>query len=73
RTAVSAPASLLRSTAAGALLSLGIELLQTGVPGRVADIDSLLLNTTGVALTHLAVVPAGRAWLRRRSEAGWSA
>ncbi|MFK0114678.1 VanZ family protein [Streptomyces sp. NPDC090994] len=70
RTVVSAPASLLRSTAAGALLSLGIELLQTGVPGRVADIDSLLLNTAGVALAHLAVVPAGRAWLRRRSEAG---
>ncbi|GGS25101.1 VanZ family protein [Streptomyces daghestanicus] len=70
RTVVSAPASLLRCTAAGALLSLGIELLQTGVPGRVADIDSLLLNTLGVALAHLAVVPAGRAWLRRRAGAG---
>ncbi|MGP2440907.1 VanZ family protein [Streptomyces sp. JW3] len=68
RITVSPLASLLRSTAAGALLSLGIELLQTGVPGQVADIDSLLMNTVGVALAHLAVVPAGRAWLRRRSE-----
>ena len=36
----------------GALLSLGIELLQTGVPGQVVDVDSLLLNTVGVALAH---------------------
>ncbi|MEU1893342.1 VanZ family protein [Streptomyces pristinaespiralis] len=66
RLAVSPWASLARTIAAGALLSLGIELLQTGVPGQVVDIDSLLLNTTGVALAHLAVVPAGRARLRRR-------
>jgi len=59
--------SLIRTTAAGALLSLAIELLQTGVPGQVVDIDSLLLNTTGVALAHLAVVPAARAHLRRRA------
>jgi VanZ like protein len=58
--------SLTRTVAAGALMSLGIELLQTGVPGQVVDIDSLLLNTVGVALTHLAVVPAARARLRRR-------
>ena len=36
------------------------------MPGRVVDVDSLLLNTAGVVLAHLAVVPAGRAWLRRR-------
>ncbi|MER6994450.1 VanZ family protein [Streptomyces sp. NPDC000410] len=58
--------SLTRTVAAGALLSLGIELLQTGVPGQVVDVDSLLLNTAGVALAHLAVVPVGRARLRRR-------
>ncbi|MFC9465515.1 VanZ family protein [Streptomyces coelicoflavus] len=63
---VSPLASLLRTTAAAALLSVGIELLQTGVPGQVVDIDSVLLNTVGVALAHLAVVPAGRARLRRR-------
>ncbi|MDQ0992694.1 VanZ family protein [Streptomyces sp. V3I7] len=63
---VSPLGSLIRTATAGALLSLGIALLQTGVPGRVVDIDSLLLNTTGVALAHVAVVPAGRSWLRRR-------
>ncbi|MER6349108.1 VanZ family protein [Streptomyces sp. NPDC001595] len=60
--------SLMRTAAAGALISLAIELLQTGVPGQVVDVDSLLLNTAGVALAHLAVVPAGRARLRRRVE-----
>ncbi len=68
RLAVSRLSSLIRTTAAGALLSVGIALLQTGVPGRVVDVDSLLLNTTGVLLAHAAVVPAGRAWLRRRGE-----
>lgn len=66
RLTVSPVASLLRTAAAGALLSLGIALLQTGVPGRVVDVDSLLLNTAGVVLAHLAVVPAARARLRRR-------
>ncbi|MFJ8143879.1 VanZ family protein [Streptomyces sp. NPDC096094] len=70
RLTVSPLASLLRTMAAAALLSLGIELLQTGVPGQVVDVDSLLLNTAGVALAHLALVPAGRARLRRRSERG---
>ncbi|WP_374991181.1 VanZ family protein [Streptomyces sp. LHD-70] len=58
--------SLTRTVTAGGLVSLGIELLQTGVPGQVVDIDSLLLNTLGVALAHVAVVPAARARLRRR-------
>ncbi|MFV0128134.1 VanZ family protein [Streptomyces sp. HMX112] len=61
-------ASLVRTAAAGALVSLGIELLQTAVPGRVVDVDALLLNTLGVALAHLAVVPAWRARLRRRDQ-----
>ncbi|MFC9505496.1 VanZ family protein [Streptomyces sp. NPDC057002] len=69
RLVVSPLASLLRTVAAGALLSLGIELLQTGVPGQVVDVDSLFLNTAGVGLAHLALVPAGRAWLRRRAAA----
>ncbi|MEV3860533.1 VanZ family protein [Streptomyces sp. NPDC050095] len=68
RLQVSVWGSLVRTVAAGALISLGIELLQTGVPGQVVDIDSLLLNTVGVALAHLAVVPALRARLRRRTE-----
>jgi glycopeptide antibiotics resistance protein len=70
RLQVSPLASLIRTVAAGALISLGIELLQTGVPGQVVDIDSLLMNTVGVALAHAAIVPAARAWLRRRGESG---
>ncbi|AKZ57769.1 Integral membrane protein [Streptomyces ambofaciens ATCC 23877] len=70
RLTVSPLASLLRTMAAAALLSLGIELLQTGVPGQVVDVDSLLLNTAGAACAHLALVPVGRARLRRRSEEG---
>jgi hypothetical protein len=58
--------SLLRTVTAGALISLAIELLQTSVPGQVSDVDSLLLNTVGVALLHVAVVPAARARLCRR-------
>ncbi|MFF4402368.1 VanZ family protein [Streptomyces sp. NPDC001480] len=68
RLAVSPLASLIRTATTGALISTGIALLQTGVPGRVVDVDSLLLNTTGVILAHLALVPAGRSWLRRRGE-----
>ncbi|KUL49019.1 MULTISPECIES: VanZ family protein [unclassified Streptomyces] len=68
RLVVSPWGSLVRTVAAAALLSLGIELLQTGVPGQVVDIDSLLLNTLGVAAVHLAVVPAARARLRHRAE-----
>ncbi|MEV8284527.1 VanZ family protein [Streptomyces niveus] len=62
---VSPLASLTRTMAAGAFISLGIELLQTGIPGQVVDVDSLLLNTVGVGIAHLLVVPAGRARLRR--------
>ncbi|MEU9354404.1 VanZ family protein [Streptomyces griseoloalbus] len=67
RPAVSRLGSLIRTTAATALVSLAVEMLQTAVPGRVVDVDSLLLNTVGAALTHAAVVPAGRSWLRRRA------
>jgi hypothetical protein len=68
RLQVSPLGSLVRTVTAAALLSLVIELVQTAVPGRVADIDALLLNPIGVAFAHLAVVPAARAWLRRRTE-----
>ncbi|AYG80876.1 hypothetical protein DWB77_03014 [Streptomyces hundungensis] len=65
---VSPLASLVRTVLSGALISLGITLMQTAVPGQVPDVDALLLNTAGVALAHLAVVPAGRRGLRRRNE-----
>ncbi|MET9501142.1 VanZ family protein [Streptomyces sp. NPDC006622] len=68
RLSASPLASLVRTVTAGALLSLAIALLQTGVPGRVVDIDSVLLNAAGVALAHCALVPAARAWLRHRGE-----
>ncbi|WP_335939285.1 VanZ family protein [Streptomyces sp. PTD5-9] len=66
RVTVSPWGSMARTVAAGALISLGILLLQTGVPGQRVDVDSLLLNTIGVALAHLLVVPMCRARLRRR-------
>ncbi|WP_372481924.1 VanZ family protein [Streptomyces fuscigenes] len=62
---VSVWASLSRTTGAAVLISLAIELLQTGVPGRVPDVDSLILHTLGVAAAHVVVVPYGRARLRR--------
>ncbi|MGY0492173.1 VanZ family protein [Streptomyces sp. WG-D5] len=68
RLSVSLWGSMVRTVAVTALISLGIELLQTGVPGQVVDVDSLLLNTVGAALAYLAVVPALRSWMRRRSE-----
>ncbi|MGW2654011.1 VanZ family protein [Streptomyces sp. NPDC001478] len=67
RPAAPAWSSLARTVAAGALISLAIELGQTGVPGQVVDVDSLLLNTVGVGLAHVLVVPAWRARLRRRA------
>ncbi|MFD7919205.1 VanZ family protein [Streptomyces sp. NPDC059740] len=68
RLVVSPAASLLRTVMAGALVSLAIAVVQTGVPGRVPDVDVVLLNTAGVALAHLLLVPSGRAWLRRREQ-----
>jgi glycopeptide antibiotics resistance protein len=63
---VSPLVSLTRTVFAGAMISLAIELLQSGVPGRVPDIDAVLLGSLGVALAHLAVVPGARRRLRRR-------
>ncbi|MEU7551256.1 VanZ family protein [Streptomyces sp. NPDC044571] len=57
--------SLGRTAAAGVLVSLSIEMMQSGVGGQVVDVDSVLLNTVGVVLAHVAVVPVLRARLRR--------
>lgn len=46
----------------GGVVSLGIEVLQTNVPGRTLDVDSLLLNTAGVALAHLLLAPPLKSW-----------
>lgn len=64
--AVSGLGSFARTVFAGLMVSLGLEFLQTGVPGQIFDVDALLLNTAGVALAYLAVVPAVRHRLRRR-------
>lgn len=68
RLLVSPWASLTRTVAAGALISLTIELGQTGVPGQVVDVDSLILNTIGVGLAHVLIVPAWRSRRRRREQ-----
>ncbi|WP_329197731.1 MULTISPECIES: VanZ family protein [unclassified Streptomyces] len=65
RSPLAAWSSLARAGAAAALISLSIAMLQSGVPGQVVDVDSVLLNTAGVLLVHAAVVPALRARLRR--------
>ncbi|RMI45605.1 hypothetical protein EBN88_03035 [Streptomyces triticirhizae] len=44
--------SMARTVFVGAMVSLGLECAQTLTPSRVSDIDSVLLNTLGVALTH---------------------
>lgn len=65
----SRPGSWARTVFASAMISLGIELTQPAVPGQVADVDALLLNTTGVALVHLLCFPALRARLRAAESA----
>lgn len=45
--------SLFRTVFGAAMISLGIEVLQSLEPTRVADVDSLLLNMCGVTVTHL--------------------
>ncbi|WP_158920283.1 VanZ family protein [Streptomyces sp. NBRC 109706] len=44
--------SLARTAFTGAMVSLTLECGQTLAPSRVFDIDSVLLNTLGVALAH---------------------
>ncbi len=60
--------SLTRTVFTSAMVSLALQVVQSGVVGQVLDVDALLLNVTGVAAVHLAVVPAARARLRRRGD-----
>jgi glycopeptide antibiotics resistance protein len=46
-------ASLARTVFAGAMIALIIEWLQSLVPSRVSDVDTIILNTAGIALAHL--------------------
>ncbi|WP_190112805.1 VanZ family protein [Streptomyces cinnamoneus] len=70
RIVASTPVSLARTVFTAAMVSLVLQVVQGGVVGQVLDVDALLLNVTGVTVAHLAVVPAVRARLRRRGEAG---
>ncbi|ONK11907.1 VanZ family protein [Streptomyces sp. MP131-18] len=45
-------ASLARTVFAGGMISLILEYLQSLVPSRVADVDSIILNTFGIAVAH---------------------
>lgn len=61
-------ASFVRTTFTGAMTAMAIALLRSEVTGQIVSVDALLLNTVGVALAHLLVVPAVRALVRRRAD-----
>jgi glycopeptide antibiotics resistance protein len=63
------PRTAIRTLPAGALLAAVLALVQSGVPGRVTDVDAVLLHTTGCALAHLLLYPPLRARLRDRAAA----
>lgn len=73
RVHASVAGSFARTVFAGSMLALVVELLKTAVPGQVADVDTMLLYILGIALAHLAVVPATRARLRGRRPPGLAA
>ncbi|MFE9389976.1 VanZ family protein [Streptomyces sp. NPDC006784] len=60
------PGTVTRTVFAGAMLSVVLTLAQSGVPGHVADVDAMLLNATGVALTVGFAFPPLRRRLRHR-------
>ncbi|GDY54324.1 hypothetical protein SVIO_049470 [Streptomyces violaceusniger] len=61
-------ASLVRTAFTGAMVAMGFALLRSEVTGQIMNVDTVLLNTVGVALVHVLVVPAVRARLRRRAD-----
>ncbi|WP_055546983.1 VanZ family protein [Streptomyces sp. NBRC 110028] len=61
-------ASFVRTTFTGAMTAMAIALLRSEVTGQIVSVDALLLNTVGVALAHLLVVPAVRTLVRRRAD-----
>ena len=58
--------SFLRTVFAGLLIATGVELFQSSLTSHLLDVDDVLLAGIGVAGSHLLVVPAARALLRRR-------
>jgi hypothetical protein len=61
------PRTGIRTVSSGALISSAILLLQSGVPGQVVNVDSVLLHTFGVAVAFVLVFAPLCALLRRRS------
>ncbi|MFF3074346.1 VanZ family protein [Kitasatospora sp. NPDC057936] len=58
--------SFLRTTGVSALLATGLEFLSSWTPGHVLNVDHILLAVIGVAVTHVALVPALRRLVRER-------
>jgi hypothetical protein len=61
--------SFARTLLTGILIATAIEVVQTTLGLKMPNVDDILLAALGIAVAHLAVVPAGRAWLRRRAGA----
>jgi glycopeptide antibiotics resistance protein len=57
---LSGPRRVWIAIAAGAALSIGIELAQLAVPSRATDVDDVLLNTLGAALGAVFIVRSRR-------------
>ncbi|WP_461034793.1 VanZ family protein [Streptomyces mayteni] len=57
--------SLCRTVFAGAMIALAIEICQSLVPSRTADVDTVILNALGIAVAHqLCYGPLRRRLLR---------
>jgi VanZ family protein len=63
-------ASLARTGFVAAMIALAIEFLQSQVPSRVPDVDAVLLNTLGVAVTHQLCYGPLRALAREGTKEG---
>ncbi|EST23560.1 hypothetical protein N566_25590 [Streptomycetaceae bacterium MP113-05] len=59
-------ATALRTVLTGLFLALGVAALRSGTPSQVVTVDAVMLNTAGVALTHLLLWPRLRRSLLRR-------
>ncbi|MFC1417025.1 VanZ family protein [Streptacidiphilus cavernicola] len=70
RAASATPVSFLRTVFAGVLIATGVEVLQSTLTSHLLNVDDVLLAAVGIAVAHLAVVPAFRAALRRRDRGG---
>ncbi|WP_019545443.1 VanZ family protein [Streptomyces sulphureus] len=59
------PALWLRAVGVTGLLSSGIAVTQSGISGQMGNVDSVLLNTLGVAVLQPLLFPPLRGWLLR--------